>query len=775
MKKAILFLFILFVSSGAGLFANKVTVETAQTVAVNFFKLNAPGVSEHTTLTPVLKYTRTEADNTVDYYVFDMQPQTGFVIVAADDIAQPVIGYSTESNFRPDVTKTGLVIWMNHAAERIYKAIQLQVPATARISNLWNAYRQGRNPGIEKSGAVAPLIKTRWDQAPYYNALCPYNSSDNQRCVTGCVATAMAQIMKFWSFPLHGTGSYSYNASGYGTQSADFEGATYLWSQMPLQLTGGNTAVATLMYHCGVSVAMDYGDENQGGSGAAVQVSESWGGQSAEKAFKTYFNYDPHTLRGVYESNYDSSGWLTLLESELDAGRPIQYEGYDRTAGGHSWVCDGYDANNLVHMNWGWSGASDGYFAVSSLTGGGYNFNLSEGALIGIQPLKADLTASAQTNTLCSGESTLLTATGYEGATYSWTPTTGLACSTCAYTFATPTATTTYTVTIDSVGFRNSVDIVITVNPKVTVAVDTVGNATCYGSTDGSAAITASGGTPSYSYHWSSGASSASAIHLTNGEYTVTVTDTKNCKAVTTVTVSSLPQIMVDATTVDATGCTSATGGANVSVTGGSGSGYLYNWNTGSTTDAISDVAAGDYSLTVTDGNSCTTVIDVVVNQPYALSVSTNVTASGNNNGTATVDVSGGSSPYNYSWSSGAVTQTATGLAPGDYTVTVTDAQGCFSTAAATVEQATGINNTQATNSFSLFPNPAKNEITVHFAAYTTGTSIVVEDILGKTLLTMPVTAPETQVDLSALPNGVYLLQLNQVAKRTVRKFVVNK
>lgn len=227
-----------------------------------------------------------------------------------------------------------------------------------------------------------PLMTTKWNQSPYYNALCPANS------VTGCVATAMAQIMKYWNYPAKGTGFHSYNHPTYGTLSANFGGTTYQWSSMPNTVNSANNAVATLMYHCGVSVNMDYSPQS---SGAYVIQDSPTPQACSEYALKTYFGYRS-TLQGVQRNNYNQTQWINLLKIELNAGRPVLYAGFG-SGGGHAFVCDGYDNNNFFHFNWGWGGSSDGYFQTSALnpgslgTGGGSGgFNSDQQVVIGIQP-----------------------------------------------------------------------------------------------------------------------------------------------------------------------------------------------------------------------------------------------------------------------------------------------------------------------------------------------------------------------------------------------------
>jgi hypothetical protein len=409
MKKYSLPLLLLLFIISSDVHAGTVTIADAQSVALNFFKVNNPALNG-ATLTATLKYTKTEANNAMDFYVFDMNPVRGFVIVAADDRVIPILGYSTESNFNTDFSHIGLNHWVNKTATKIHLAVQNNVAADARIQGLWSAYRQGINPNVSRSGGVGPLCATTWDQEansppPYlYNLYCPYNSTDQQRALTGCVATAMAQVMKRWNYPAQGTDSFSYvdevangYSNNYGTQSSDFAAHTYQWSNMPVILTGtetayDDTAVGLLMYDCAVSVGMDFGDDNENGSGAnALLANEIPFGDSncSQVALPKYFGYDIDSIRGVFQDSFSSSAWVALIENEFNLGRPVIYEGNDPTQGGHAWVCDGYDAQNYLHMNWGWSGAGNGFFAWDSLTtnvGGIFDPVDSEDALIGILP-----------------------------------------------------------------------------------------------------------------------------------------------------------------------------------------------------------------------------------------------------------------------------------------------------------------------------------------------------------------------------------------------------
>lgn len=421
MKKYLLPLSLLLCAFSSQLSARTISASDAQLVALNFFKVTA---NPATPLTATLKYTKTEADQTVDFYVFDINT-SGFVIVSADDNIIPILAYSTKGNFRTDFRRTGLNHWVNKTAANIHLAILNNAVADARIQNQWTAYRQGTNPMAQRSSAVSPLCATTWDQEndisfppPFiYNLFCPYNVADTQRALTGCVATAMAQIMKYWNYPAQGVGSYSYvddtingYSNNYGVQSSNFAAHTYQWSQMPAVLTGSeplvqDSAISRLMYDCAVSVGMDFGDDKQNGSGSEGLLSYElqYVGDSvcSQTAFVKYFSYDADTIQGVIEANYTPTAWTTLIEHDLNIGRPVFYEGTDTAQGGHAWVCDGYDASDKLHMNWGWGGYDDGYFAINNLTTSG-NFNpiTEDAALIGILPKHAHSTGIAAVNEL---------------------------------------------------------------------------------------------------------------------------------------------------------------------------------------------------------------------------------------------------------------------------------------------------------------------------------------------------------------------------------------
>jgi len=316
-------------------------------------------------------------------------------ITSGDDTVIPILGYSDQGNFISENMPSNIKKWLENYKNEIIFIIGNDIKATEEINKEWSlqqANNKSNNTTLSVN-AVNPLIQTHWDQSPYVNDLCPFDNTYSQRTVTGCPATAMAQIMKYWNYPSNGTGFHSYNHPTYGTLSANFANTTYQWSSMPNTVSSSNNAVATLMYHCGVAVEMNYGVAATGGSSSYVIIAAAPSvQQTCENAFKTYFGYNASTLQGLKRSNYTDSNWINLLKNELDLGRPVQYAGFG-SGGGHTWVCDGYDNNNYLHMNWGWGGNSDAYFQINALnpgalgTGGGSGgFNSNQQALIGIQP-----------------------------------------------------------------------------------------------------------------------------------------------------------------------------------------------------------------------------------------------------------------------------------------------------------------------------------------------------------------------------------------------------
>ena len=324
------------------------------------------------------------------FYVFNADNGGGYVIVSGDDRTTEILGYSRTGNLDMDRLPENLKWWLDGYVRQI-KALGTSVKPVKTVKT--------RGVGEPKE-AIEPLIKTKWDQDFPYNMWCPDDQGREREdagfatddkgvysvsniCVTGCVATAMAQIMYFWQYPATCPAIDGYNTDSHGWTMDALEGTTFKWTQMKETYNGneeGETveAIAELFRYCGQAVGMDYDME---GSEASV----------SSRVLAKVFGYSKN-IRELYRDPYSTSQWEDMVYGELAAGRPVLYSG-KADIGGHEFIVDGYDGNGLFHMNWGWGGMSDDYFVLSladpKIQGaGGANsaFQFDQSALFGVEP-----------------------------------------------------------------------------------------------------------------------------------------------------------------------------------------------------------------------------------------------------------------------------------------------------------------------------------------------------------------------------------------------------
>lgn len=312
------------------------------------------------------------------YYVFPNANSKGFTIVSGDDRLPEIVGYSSQGSYDENNLPEGFVSFMK-AYQNLYNKVNLgDAEALKNLAEI-KAWRNKKNASAASTSAVAPLLgNIEWDQTSPYNNMCPRYDSVHV-AATGCVATAMAQVMAYYKYPKQLKADIPgyvnrWNGIPMEIPTITREEGVYDWDNMlPKYNKEANAtqqqkdAVAKLMYHCGAAVQMNYGPE----SAAAV---------SATKLAK-YFGYDADLMMDLNRSSFTLDKWMQIIDTELAAGRPVLYGG-QASDGGHQFICDGKDGEGLYHINWGWSGSQNGYFDLSLLNpekGGTGSGNSTEG------------------------------------------------------------------------------------------------------------------------------------------------------------------------------------------------------------------------------------------------------------------------------------------------------------------------------------------------------------------------------------------------------------
>ena len=368
-----------------------ISEKTARIVANNF--LNQKNIKKTSNNEKLINITARIDKKYDGFYIFNSE--NGFFIISSQSENHPILAYSLDSSIPVGEKQSPefLYILNEYQAANEYlrnnKIKKINDDESILIKEEWNALLNGRQLSSAKNNTnksdatdpafVLPLIKTKWKQRPLYNKLVP-KTYENYDCPTGCVATAMAQLMKYWGYPKKGMSNHTYKISSKyydwngKTLSANFENTTYKWSNMPTSLDDSSSkeevdAVATLMLHAGISVDMIYGPNSSGAYSSDVP-----------NALVKYFRYNSD-LDMESKIDYDNTEWIKLIKSQLSKNYPIYYKG-SSSKGGHAFIADGYDTDNLIHFNFGWGGKSDGYYQASNPVG----YTSKQAIIINIYP-----------------------------------------------------------------------------------------------------------------------------------------------------------------------------------------------------------------------------------------------------------------------------------------------------------------------------------------------------------------------------------------------------
>ena len=328
------------------------------------------------------KATRGISVTTPLYYVFNQAKEQGFIVVAGDDRMTPVLGFVDEGSFAIDKVHESMQWWLD-AVETTMLSVVKTADDGSRAETLAD-----EDVSDEFKPFVSPLVKVNWGQGAPYNNRCPMDEVHKSRSLVGCTAVAMAQVLSRWQYPVHAEGKVNYTTGTHKFHiSEDLSTFVFDWDKMLPNYSGNKgseaekAAVAELTYACGVAVQMNYCAQASGAFLYAHQL-------------ESHFGIDGGC--NLLSRNYFTKAeWDRMAKNELSNGRPIIYFGYSMDAG-HAFVCDGYDVDGLFHINWGWDGSMNGYFALAELnsaveyagapTDEQGSFNIDQEMMIGIQP-----------------------------------------------------------------------------------------------------------------------------------------------------------------------------------------------------------------------------------------------------------------------------------------------------------------------------------------------------------------------------------------------------
>ncbi|MBM3436972.1 MAG: hypothetical protein FJY07_12235, partial [Bacteroidetes bacterium] len=384
------FLLLLFqVSIACSIFAEPVDADYAKTIALNayFQKINTyhqPVSISNLTITDHFVISQ---DGQSVIYAFNFD-NYGFILIAANDAIEPVLGYTFNCHYSADNQPDNFRGLLWQYGEHIRYLVNNKIAASDEISSQWNdltSFNPASLTPKDSGKDIEPLVTMTWNQDWPYNYYCPADpAGPNGHVYVGCVATAMAQIMYYWRYPHQGSGSHSYYIYPYGQQTVNFGETTYDWDGMVDNSdTKVNLPMALIGYHAAVSVDMDFSPDGSGAYSDDVPY-----------ALKTYFLYSQQ-VSFKNRSNYQLATWKIMVQTELNALRPVYYSGQSPD-GGHAFIIDGYHlSDDMYHFNFGWSGSDNGWYLITNAGG----FTSNQGMVHNIFPADASYPYGCSTGT----------------------------------------------------------------------------------------------------------------------------------------------------------------------------------------------------------------------------------------------------------------------------------------------------------------------------------------------------------------------------------------
>lgn len=351
--------------------AEEVKSTNVKKVALNAFSYYSGKMSNEV---KILQEIPVKHLDTTLLYVYNFE--TGFIIISADDIAEPVLGFGLDSRIDFDDMPPALNYLLGCYQEEILYAKRKKIKTSQEINAKWEEYL---NPNLSKVFYMPTtwLVETKWGQNGGhasgsnvgYNYYCP--ELQGQKTLVGCGGVALAQVLNYWSCRVHPQGIINYTPPGLSLININLANQSYSWDNMAYNQA--NTSNALFLYHCAAAIESEFG----------VNGTTSYPAKIPNKLNQN-FGFGASSLN--HKNSYSDQNWIALLKTNIDNRRPIIYTGQKtNNGGGHGWVVDGYDSNNLFHCNWGWRGSSDGWFNLTNLTGN-VAYTEKQNAIVNIYP-----------------------------------------------------------------------------------------------------------------------------------------------------------------------------------------------------------------------------------------------------------------------------------------------------------------------------------------------------------------------------------------------------